>query len=89
MKVHGGKKSQLSAFLEEVCKDVEQKEGRKHPIMEHDYSQDKKAEKKSEEKSEERKEEGKDKADGKTGDGPPKEKGGKGMQIVMFWFTYS
>ncbi|KAL8618018.1 hypothetical protein ACOMHN_021738 [Nucella lapillus] len=30
---HGGKKSQLSAFLEEVCADVEKKEGRSEPIV--------------------------------------------------------
>ncbi|KAL8579047.1 hypothetical protein ACOMHN_035986 [Nucella lapillus] len=34
VKSHGGKKSQLSAFLEEVCTDIERKEGRGSPIVE-------------------------------------------------------
>lgn len=33
VKAHGGKKSQLSAFLEEVCSDIESKEGRGVPLV--------------------------------------------------------
>ena len=34
VKNHGGKRSQLSAFLEEVCSDIELKEGRGRPMVE-------------------------------------------------------
>lgn len=41
VKTHGGKKSQLSAFLEEVCSDIEKKEGRGCPILEEPADADK------------------------------------------------
>ena len=49
VKSHGGKKSQLSAFLEEVCKDVEARLGRGQPILEKPEEASN-AEKKAEEK---------------------------------------
>lgn len=50
VRTHGGKKSQLSAFLEEVCSDIEEKQGRGVPMMEQlmqDESKTKKEEKKA------------------------------------------
>lgn len=49
VRTHGGKKSQLSAFLEEVCSDIEAKQGRLEPIVEQP-EEGSNAEKKSEEK---------------------------------------
>ena len=71
VKSHGGKKSQLSAFLEEVCSDIEAKQGRGEPVLEQP-EEDSNAEKKSEKISEKKLEEN-----------PPKvvEKEKKGMSL--------
>ena len=55
VKTHGGKKSQLSAFLEEVCSDIEAKDGRGEPEME--IAEDLQKQKEKEEKESQEKEE--------------------------------